>query len=316
MSIKPSKLIETAELVLPCLDLDQILDFFTEKLGFLLIAIFPADNPSVAIISGYGLRIRLEKEAENFTSDEKIRIRLYCTNPSEIYDGAVSFTSPNGVQIELVESNPSLKIPALKSSFVLNKYSNDSEWIKGRAGMRYRNLIPDRQGGCFIASHINIPKGGLVPDYVHFHKVRFQMIYCYKGWVKVVYEDQGKPFILAAGDCVLQPPEIRHRVLESSDNLEVIEIGCPAEHETFADHEMILPTPTLDSNREFNKQTFVRHMESEAEWKVGELMDLNVVTLELVRLQKGWQVPRSSDQKLPSLQNCSNMMLNLFSFLF
>jgi hypothetical protein len=35
---------------------------------------------------------------------------------------------------------------------------------------------------------------------------------------------------------VLQPPEIRHRVLESSPGLEVIEIGCPAVHETIADH--------------------------------------------------------------------------------
>ncbi len=66
-------------------------------------------------------------------------------------------------------------------------------------------------------------------------QVRFQMIFCAKGWVRVVYEDQGKfkpiqsdlnqifnlwlilkgdSFIMNAGDCVLQPPRIRHRVLE------------------------------------------------------------------------------------------------------
>lgn len=84
-----------------------------------------------------------------------------------------------------------------------------------------------------------------MPDYVHFHKVRFQMIYCYKGWVRVVYEDQGPPLVMRAGDCVLQPPRIRHRVLESSPGLEVIEIGCPAEHETFADHDLQLPTPVV-----------------------------------------------------------------------
>ena len=71
-------------------------------------------------------------------------------------------------------------------------------------------------------------------DYVHYHNVRFQIIYCYKGWVRVVYEDQGTPFVLQAGDCVLQPPRIRHRVIESSPGLEVIEIASPAEHETFA----------------------------------------------------------------------------------
>ena len=68
------------------------------------------------------------------------------------------------------------------------------------------------------------------------------MIYCYKGWVRVVYDDQGPPFVMHAGDCVLQPPEIRHRVLESSPGLEVIEIGCPAQHETWADPELDLPT--------------------------------------------------------------------------
>src|SRR6185436_13024852 len=109
-------------------------------------------------------------------------------------------------------------------------------WTRGRAGMRYRDLIPGRQGGRFIASHIAIPEGGPVADYVHHHFVRVQLIYCHRGWVRVVYEDQGAPFMLEAGDCVLQPPGIRHRVLESSVGLEVIEIGSPAVHETFADH--------------------------------------------------------------------------------
>ena len=107
--------------------------------------------------------------------------------------------------------------------------------------MRYRDLIPDRWGGSFVASHITIPEGGPVPDYVHFHKVRFQMIFVKSGWVRLVYEDQGDPFVMVAGDCVLQPPEIRHRVLESSPGLEVIEIGCPALHETIADWSLALP---------------------------------------------------------------------------
>jgi uncharacterized protein YjlB len=38
---------------------------------------------------------------------------------------------------------------------------------------------------------------------------------------------QGDPFCFHAGDCVLQPPEIRHRVLETSAAFEVVEIGCP-----------------------------------------------------------------------------------------
>jgi quercetin dioxygenase-like cupin family protein len=133
--------------------------------------------------------------------------------------------------------------------------------------MQYRDLIPSRLGGRFIASHIRIPEGGPVPDYVHFHRIRFQMIYCRKGWARLVYEDQGAPFLFRAGDCVLQPPEIRHRVIEASAGLEVVEIGCPALHETFADHAMTLPTAHVLPARDFGGQRFVRHVAAEARWE-------------------------------------------------
>jgi quercetin dioxygenase-like cupin family protein len=118
-----------------------------------------------------------------------------------------------------------------------------------------------------IASHIRIPDGGPVPDMVHFHKVGFQLIFCIKGWVDVVYEDQGGPIRLTAGDCFIQPPEIRHRVLEASDGIEVIEIGVPAEHVTQIDHDMTLPTPLLRRNREWQGQRFVHNQGEGAPWQ-------------------------------------------------
>src|SRR5204863_7610986 len=105
--------------------------------------------------------------------------------------------------------------------------SGDGTSVAGRAGMQYRDLVPGRLGGRFIASQIRIPNGGPVADYVHYHRVRFQILYFRRGWVRVVYEDQGAAFVMHAGDCVLQPPTIRHRVLEASSELEVIEIGAP-----------------------------------------------------------------------------------------
>jgi len=87
-----------------------------------------------------------------------------------------------------------------------------------------------------------------------------------RGWVRVLYEDQGEPMLLEAGDCFLQPPHIRHRVLESSDNMEVVEIACPAEHETCVDHEMELPTPTLNVDRNFGGQRFVYHKSKDVAW--------------------------------------------------
>ncbi len=90
------------------------------------------------------------------------------------------------------------------------------------------------------------------------------MIFCARGWVELVYEDQGEPFRLEAGDCVLQPPEIRHRVLASSPGMEVIEIGCPAEHDTFVEHDIALPTGSERPDRLFGRQRFVHHVAAEA----------------------------------------------------
>lgn len=135
-------------------------------------------------------------------------------------------------------------------------------WKTGRAGMEYRDLIPDRVSGKVIASHIRLLEDGPVADYVHYHKVEFQMIYCLKGRIQVVYEDQGPPFWLESGDCVVQPPEIRHRVLFAEGGAEVLEVTMPAEHETWVDHQMVLPNGTFDTARRFNGQPFVRTRKS------------------------------------------------------
>ncbi|CAN0495248.1 unnamed protein product, partial [Hapterophycus canaliculatus] len=114
-----------------------------------------------------------------------------------------------------------------------------------------------------------------VPDRVHYHTIGFQLIFCYRGWVRLVYEDQGEPFILSAGDCVIQPPEIRHRVLESSDNLEVVEIGVPSDHETTIDHSMELPTSTYKPDRMFSGQRFCHSKVAEASWQPFRINGFN-----------------------------------------
>lgn len=135
----------------------------------------------------------------------------------------------------------------------------EARWEVGRAEMLYRDLVPGRDGGRLIASHIKIPEGGPVPDWVHFHTVGFQIIYCWRGWVRVVYQDQGAPLVLEAGDAVLQPPGIRHQVLECSPGLEVIEVASPAEHATAADPDLALPTAEHRPERAFDGQRFVHH---------------------------------------------------------
>ena len=255
--------IQTAEMSLPCNNLNETLQFFTDKLGFKMESIAPSEKPSLAVISGYGIRIRLEPG----NNQDPGSINLLCSEPASVADGKLKLTAPNGTRVSLIEAKSSLNIPKVKQTFVLTKMKTSDQWSEGRAGMWYRDLIPDRQGGYVVASHIRILDGGPVPDYVHYHKILFQMIYCYKGWARLVYEDQGEPFVIEAGDCVLQPPQIRHQVLESSPGMEVIELTCPADHETCVDHEIKLPTSLVDPERLFNGQHFIRHEAAKAEWK-------------------------------------------------
>ena len=258
-----------AEIRLPTSDLRADLGFFGKVLGMRLDMIYPADDPQVAVYSGHGLRVRLEQgEGPN------PGLRILTDDPG-FADGARALTSPGGTPVTVHPLNPPLELPQTDHAFVVRRLADQAPWVIGRAGMQYRDLIPTRLGGSIIASHIRIPDGGPVPDMVHFHKVGFQLIFCYRGWVDVVYEDQGGPIRLTAGDCFIQPPEIRHRVLEASDGIEVIEIGVPAEHVTEIDHEMTLPRPNLRPDREWQGQKFVFNQVATAEWGPSRLPGLD-----------------------------------------
>jgi len=241
-----------AEVQIGCEDLAPALEVFVGRLGFRIETIFPADDPKVATLSGHGLRLRLAPGGDPGV------IRMA--------GAGEPLTAPNGTRIEFVDPDPPLEVPPLQPQFIVTRAGEGPAGGAGRAGMLYRDLIPGRLGGRFIASHISIPTGGPVADWVHFHKIRFQMLVCRRGWVRLVYEDQGEPFLFKAGDCVLQPPRIRHRVQESSDAFEVMEIGCPALHETLADHEMALPTATLARDRDFGGQRFLHAVAAETPW--------------------------------------------------
>ncbi len=252
-----------AELVGPTTNLTADIACLTKELGFRMEMIYPADDPQVAVFSGHGVTIRLDAGFQS----APLHLALKADDPSKVAGGRSDFVTPGGTHVEVTEANPPLIMPQTAHSFVVRRLADQAPWVIGRAGMHYRDLIPDRLGGSIIASHIRIPDGGPVPDMVHYHTVGFQLIFCYRGWVDLVYEDQGEPFRLHAGNCVIQPPEIRHRVLYASDNIEVIEIGVPAEHVTTIDHEMALPNGTVNPDRLFQGQRFVHHKAEEAEWK-------------------------------------------------
>lgn len=196
------------------------------RAGMRLDIVYPADDPHTAILTQSGMRLRLTSRPE--------------------------------------APPPPAELPRFRPEFLVTRAGTASG--EGRAGMHYRDLIPGRLGGRYIASHIAIHGGGEVADWVHFHRVAFQLICVRKGWVRVVYQDRGEPFVMAAGDMVLQPPGIRHRVLESAPGLEVVEIACPASHETFADHEMALPNGAAGPAGDYGGQHFLHHVAAGAPW--------------------------------------------------
>jgi quercetin dioxygenase-like cupin family protein len=193
--------------------------------GFRLDLIYPADDPHTAVLSN---------------GPDSVRVT----------------TSPGAAV-------PADRLPPFAAEFVLTRAGASP--AKGRAGMLYRDLIRGRFGGRYIASHITIADGGPVADWVHYHRVALQLIYVRRGWVRVAYQDSGEPFVMREGDLVVQPPEIRHRVLESSAGLEVVEVSAPAVHATYADHELELPNGS-NQGRIFGGQRFLRHIAAEIPW--------------------------------------------------
>lgn len=238
-------------------DLDREIAFF-ERLGFRLAEIRPADDP---------------REASMVL--DNLALRLVVGHPRSVSialtgDGEAS-ESPSGNRVEW--RRPAIARPAIEPALVT--VGSDTGWTTGRAGMLYRDLVPGRLGDAVIASHIRIPVGGPVPDYVHHHEIAFQLIHCHRGWVKVVYEGQGDPFVLNPGDLVIQPPGIRHRVLEASDELHVVEIGWPADHATRPDVDAVLPDSPLPAGHEWSGQRFVRHV-GRAPTAAAEVADTGV----------------------------------------
>jgi quercetin dioxygenase-like cupin family protein len=203
----------------------------------------------------------LNRTLNDYTQERGFRLDMIFPADSP----RAALVSKDGVTIRLEQETTAEVSMAVSEDRVISR-APEAKWIEGRAGMQYRDLIPGRLGGRIIASHIRLTEGGPVADYVHYHKIGFQMIFCLTGRILVVYEDQGSPFWLEPGDCVLQPPQIRHRVLEAEAGSEVVEVGSPAEHETWVDHEMTLPTSSFDPHRIFGGQHFLQYTSAGTSW--------------------------------------------------
>jgi mannose-6-phosphate isomerase-like protein (cupin superfamily) len=230
---------------IPADPLDATVDFL-ERLGFRLDEIAPADDPAEALMTGHGLQLKLDRAYRG-------GVELLLPTGGTLAPGR--YVGPAGLVVE-VAAPRALNLSPPAPDFVHTRFA-ETPFHEGRAGLLYRDLLPSRLGGRWIASHIRAGRGGAVEDRVHHHRVRLQLIYCLAGEAEVVYEDQGPPFAFRAGDLVLQPPGLRHRVLSASEGFEVVEIASPAWHPTSIDHEMVLPLETPAPDRLRSGQRFL-----------------------------------------------------------
>jgi mannose-6-phosphate isomerase-like protein (cupin superfamily) len=97
-----------------------------------------------------------------------------------------------------------------------------------RSFYEYRDLGIQRATEGRVDAHVIRAAAGMeFSSQPHFHRTTFQLVYILKGWIEFEYEDQGV-VRLEAGSCVHQPPNIRHRELGHSEDIEMLEIVLPA----------------------------------------------------------------------------------------
>ncbi|HYN12635.1 MAG TPA: cupin domain-containing protein [Burkholderiales bacterium] len=103
-----------------------------------------------------------------------------------------------------------------------------------RSYFEYRDLGIRRATRGRVVAHVIRARPQKAPHGEwHSHDCRMQFVYVLKGWVLFEYEGVGK-VMMKAGSCFYQPPNIRHREIRHSKNLEMIEVVAPAVFRTRA----------------------------------------------------------------------------------
>ena len=84
---QPAKSATSAQIIIPARSLQEDIPFFTEVLGMRMESIFPAEDPSVAVFFGHGIRVRIEKMKDGEENTVPVRILLFCDDPSDFFHG-------------------------------------------------------------------------------------------------------------------------------------------------------------------------------------------------------------------------------------
>jgi quercetin dioxygenase-like cupin family protein len=108
-------------------------------------------------------------------------------------------------------------------------HARDATYERGlRSFFEYRDLgVSKATQGRVLAHVIRAAAATSFSSQAHRHQTDFQLVYVLKGWIEFEYEGEGI-VRLEAGSCVHQPPNIRHRELGHSDDVEMLELVLPA----------------------------------------------------------------------------------------
>ena len=133
------------------------------------------------------------------------------------------------------QAQPSVRHARPKQRVAISHYRDEDFKADGlRTYAKYRDLgIAEASQGLARAHVIRLigPCNPAEVSKLHFHDVDFQMVYVLKGWIKTEFDREGA-MVMQAGSCWIQPPRIKHKVLDYSDDCEVLEIVLPADFKT------------------------------------------------------------------------------------
>jgi mannose-6-phosphate isomerase-like protein (cupin superfamily) len=103
-----------------------------------------------------------------------------------------------------------------------------------RGYFEYRDLgIKGATRGKVVAHVIRARPGKAPHGEWHYHDCDVQFVYVLKGWVRFEYEGVGE-VLMKAGSCFYQPPQIRHREIAHSRDIEMLEVVAPASFKTYS----------------------------------------------------------------------------------
>jgi quercetin dioxygenase-like cupin family protein len=115
------------------------------------------------------------------------------------------------------------------------KHHSEKDFETGlRSYAKYRDLGLSKATQGAVQAHVIRLIAPCDPKIVskrHYHDVDVQFIYVLNGWIRSEFEGQGVQ-TMRKGTCWLQPPRIKHTVLDYSDDCELLEVILPAEFDT------------------------------------------------------------------------------------